>query len=475
MAHAAPRFHVDHIVFTERDVALRLPFRFGAVTVTACPQVYVRARIRFEDGRTSEGCAAEMMIPKWFDKNPALSNAQNFEQLRQALRNAREAYTTSGAAQCAWDHFAEHYEDVLAMGLRQGLLPLVASYGPALIDRAVLDAVCLHLGCSFGDAMARNVAGIDLARHDLAPDLSGFDLDAFLALPRGRTSIAARHTVGLADAIREADLGDVDPHDGLPASLEGAIARYGHRHFKLKLSGDTRADIDRLARIAEVIDPHAELVTLDGNEQYADVADLSQFLDAFLAAPQLRALAAKTVFIEQPIRRAHALERDVRSVAARMPLLIDESDATLDSFMQARALGYTGVSSKSCKGFYKSIVNAARCAQARARGEPLFLSGEDLTMQAGVGLQQDLALVAWLGLDHVERNGHHYVDGMAALPVGERRAFAALHPTLYAHSDEAVRLRIVDGQIDLSSSNAIGFATGRVGAAIQWDAMGAAY
>ena len=158
-----------------------------------------------------------------------------------------------------------------------------------------------------------------------------------------------------------------------------------------------------------------------------------------------------------------------------MPLLIDESDATLDSFMQARALGYTGVSSKSCKGFYKSIVNAARCAQARARGEPLFLSGEDLTMQAGVGLQQDLALVAWLGLDHVERNGHHYVDGMAALPVGEQRAFAALHSTLYAHSDDAVRLRIVDGQIDLSSSNAIGFATGRVGAAIQWDAMGAAY
>lgn len=130
MAHAAPRFHIEDIRFTEREVRLRLPFRFGAVTVTACPQVYVRARIRFEDGRTSEGCAAEMMIPKWFDKDPSLSNEQNFEQLRQALRNARAAYTTPGAAQRAWDHFAEHYDDVLAMGLRQGLLPLVASYGP---------------------------------------------------------------------------------------------------------------------------------------------------------------------------------------------------------------------------------------------------------------------------------------------------------------------------------------------------------
>jgi hypothetical protein len=475
MAHAAPRFRVEHVVFSERDVVLRLPFRFGAVTVTACPQVYVRARIRFEDGRTSEGCAAEMMIPKWFDKNPALSNEQNFEQLRQALRNAREAYTTPGAAQSAWDHFAEHYDDVLAMGLRQGLLPLVASYGPALIDRAVLDALCLHLGCSFGDALAGNSPGIDLVRHDLATDLRGFDLDGFMAQPREQKSIAARHTVGLADAIRDADLGDAGPHDGLPTSLESAIARYGHRHFKLKLSGDTRADVDRLARIAEVIDPHAELVTLDGNEQYPDVAAFSQFLDAFLAAPRLHALAAKTVFIEQPIQRANALEHDVRSAAVRVPLLVDESDATLDSFVQARALGYTGVSSKSCKGFYKSIVNAARCTQARAHGEALFLSGEDLTMQAGVGLQQDLALVGWLGLDHVERNGHHYVDGMAALPPDEQCAFESLHPALYAQSEGAARLKIVDGRIDLSSLSAPGFATGRAGAGIHWDAMGAAY
>jgi L-alanine-DL-glutamate epimerase-like enolase superfamily enzyme len=475
MAHAAPRFHIEHVVFAERDVVLRLPFRFGAVTVTACPQVYVRARIRFEDGRTSEGCAAEMMIPKWFDKNPALSNEQNFEQLRQALRNARDAYTAPGSAQHAWDHFAEHYDDVLATGLRQGLLPLVASYGPALIDRAVLDAVCLHLGCGFADAMAHNVAGIDLARHALAPDLQGFDLDGFLARTRGRRSIAARHTVGLADAIRDADLDGAAPHDGLPASLEGAIARYGHCHFKLKLSGDTRADIDRLTRIADLIDGRAALVTLDGNEQYADVGAFSQFLDAFLAAPRLQALAAKTAFIEQPIQRAHALERDVRVAAARLPLLVDESDATLDSFLQARALGYTGVSSKSCKGFYKSIVNAARCAQARVRGEALFLSGEDLTMQAGVGLQQDLALVGWLGLDHVERNGHHYVDGMAALPPDEQRAFATRHPALYADSHGAVRLRIVDGQIDLSSLGTTGFATGERGAGIRWDAMGARY
>ena len=103
------------------------------------------------------------------------------------------------------------------------------------------------------------------------------------------------------------------------------------------------------------------------------------------------------------------------------------------------------------------------------------MSAEDLTIQAGVSLQQDLALVSLLGIRHVERNGHHYVDGMAALPVDEQRAFATLHPALYAESHGAVRLRIVGGQIDLSSLGTTGFATGERGAGIRWDAMGTTY
>ena len=94
-------------------------------------------------------------------------------------------------------------------------------------------------------------------------------------------------------------------------------------------------------------------------------------------------------------------------------MIIDESDDSLDAFPRAKALGYRGVSSKTCKGFYKSLINAARCA---AWGDGYFMTGEDLTIQAGIALQQDLALVSLLGLTHVERNGHHYVNGMAGLP-----------------------------------------------------------
>jgi hypothetical protein len=474
----AIRFHVEEIRFAERNVTLRLPFRFGAATVTACPQVYVKARIRFADGRTAEGCAAEMMVPKWFDKNPALTNEQNFEQLRFALRDAREAYTAEPDTQTAWTHFASNYAALQARAKAKGLQPLVASYGPALIDRALLDALCLHSGVSFATAMSGNLSGIDIAGSGLADDLAGFDMPGFLSRQSPRTRIAARHTVGLADAINDSDAVPDAPTDGLPTTLAAAVRRYGLTHFKLKLCGNTAQDIDRLQRIARVIDGHAQLVTLDGNEQYADADDFGVFLDRMLSTPVLWKLAQKTVFVEQPIRRDAALQRDVSALGKRIPLLIDESDATLDAFVQARALGYTSVSSKSCKGFYKSVINAARCAHWNASEEKprYFLSGEDLTMQAGIGVQQDLALVSWLGLSHVERNGHHYVNGLAAAPEAEQQALLRAHPGLYEQSDGAVRLAIRDGQLDLSSlATAPGFATGKPGAGISWDAMRSVY
>ena len=58
------------------------------------------------------------------------------------------------------------------------------------------------------------------------------------------------------------------------------------------------------------------------------------------------------------------------------------------------------------------------------------MTGEDLTIQPGLALQQDLALVSILGLTHVERNGHHYVNGMAGLPAGEQENFLSTHADL---------------------------------------------
>ena len=96
------------------------------------------------------------------------------------------------------------------------------------------------------------------------------------------------------------------------------------------------------------------------------------------------------------------------------------------------------------------------------------MSGEDLTIQAGLALQQDLALVTLLGIEHVERNGHHYVNGMASLPPAEQQAFLDAHPDLYERSHGAVRVAIRDGSLSIASLGGVGFASG---AMPDWSAM----
>ena len=160
---AAPQFLVRDVQLYERAVHLRMPFRFGVVTLTEAPQCFVRVRIELADGQSHWGAAAELLAPKWFDKNLALSNEDNFDQLRLSLRLAADAYLQSDRPRTAFAHFAGRYAEQIAAGAAHGLNALVSNFGPAQIDRAVLDALCKGLGVSFYQAMQRNLAGIDPA------------------------------------------------------------------------------------------------------------------------------------------------------------------------------------------------------------------------------------------------------------------------------------------------------------------------
>ncbi len=466
----APQFAIREIEVYERPVKLRMPFRFGVVTLRECPQAFVRARIELLDGsgatgaagaggRWAWGAAAELMAPKWFDKNLALSNEDNFNQLRDVIRLARDAYLSERTGATAFGHFARHHEAhrVAAAGL--GFNPLLASYGPALLDRAVLDALCRALGLSFYRVMQNNLAGMAGGRGAA----EGLEIGRFLSACKPATRIEARHTVGLVDAITRADV--TEPvNDGLPETFEQVVQVYGHRYFKLKVGGNVKADVERLTAIASVLDTLTQpyFLSLDGNEQYEDAQGVAELLSAMRAAPALQRLCDSILFIEQPINRKHALDVDLKAVDLGKPVIIDESDGELDTFRLARDKGYAGVSSKTCKGFYKSVLNAARCARWNADegSKRYFMSAEDLTTQAGLSVQQDLALVNLLGITHVERNGHHYVNGMAALPASEQIAFLDAHPDVYERSHGAVRLKIQAGRIDIGSLACEGFASG---------------
>ncbi|MDO9501680.1 mandelate racemase [Falsiroseomonas sp.] len=435
----------------EWPFTLRLPFRFGVITVTQGRQAVIRARIRLEDGSEAWGVAAETLAAKWFDKDPKLSDAQNEQQLRRALELATEASLAAGA-DTAFGHFANSYTALAAAAAEEALNPLVASYGRALLDRAMLDAVLKAKGVSFWTGMRGNIGG--MAPHAVAPDLAGFDFAGMLAGQAPLQRLHARHTVGLVDPITAGDQ-DTRVNDSLPETLEEVASGYGHRYWKLKVGGNVTEDVERLCRIAGVLDRahggyHA---SLDGNEQYEDAEGALALWRAMQAEPRLDRLCRSILYIEQPVKRARALETGMAALAAERPVIIDESDGPLDAFVTARALGYAGVSSKSCKGVWRSFINLARCRawNAEEQRERYFMSAEDLTTLAGVCVQQDLALVALLGLPHVERNGHHFIDGFSGRPKAEAYAFLEAHPGLYADTAHGPRLAIRDGMLDIGS------------------------
>ena len=129
-------------------------------------------------------------------------------------------------------------------------------------------------------------------------------------------------------------------------------------------------DAARLIRIGKELAtlPHDYRVTLDANEQYADLTALGALADRLDRDSALKPIATKLLYIEQPMPRDITGQSPLGALAGR-DFIIDEADDCYEAFPAARALGYRGISSKSCKGIYKSIVNATRAAKWSAGGE----------------------------------------------------------------------------------------------------------
>ncbi len=441
-----PRIAVRDISFFERQVPFAKPFRFGAVVINAAAQAFVRVEIEVEGKSTSVGASAELMAPKWFDKRSQLTPEQTVEELRRSLGIARDLYLAGAGFDTAFGLHASRMSAQVEACAKCDIPPLAAAYGPAEIDKAILDALLRGVGVNFFEGMAGNIAGID-AR--LSPDLSDDDLAQSLARCRRLPRVAIRHTVGLDDQV-----------EGGKGGVADIKENSGARYFKLKLNGSPDADTARLIRIGKELATlsYDYSVTLDANEQYADLTALGALVDRLGGDSALKPIAAKLLYIEQPMPRDIFRQSPLGTLAA-FDFIIDEADDSYDAFPVARALGYRGISSKSCKGIYKSVVNATRAAKWSAGGEKFFITGEDLTCQAGLAVQQDLALGALIGVTHAERNGHHYVDGFGDTPAAEAQAFLAAHPDLYVSDGNNIRLSIHDGDLVTGSLAAPGFAT----------------
>ena len=456
----APHLAVKEVQFHVLNMRTRFPFQYGIASLTALPHLFVRAKVEVEYRNVSTGLGADGLPPKWFTKNPKTRFEEDipafFKVIGHATKTALDA--PEGTFFELWKRV---YQEQSAWAADKGIPPLLANLGVSLVERAVLDALCRSVEIPAHRVLRDNLVGIDLGA--IRPELKGMKLDGVLdAAPLD--SVHVRHTVGLGDPLTAVDIpAGEDLDDGLPYTLEENICAYGLNYYKIKVRGDQEADLQRLRDIAGVLKSCGGAqprITLDGNEQFASVDGFREFYEACLGDPQIRGLFEGLLVVEQPLHRDVALQHDLHGWTDRPPLIIDESDGDLESLPTALDLGYDGTSHKNCKGILKGLANAALLMkrQSEQPEKKFLLTGEDLANVGPIALNQDLAIVAALGIHHVERNGHHYFRGLSMFP--GKLAGTLAPPGLYrSHEEGFPTLDIRNGSLGLSRVNSAPFGT----------------
>ncbi len=460
------KIQIKEARFYLRRIETRLPFRFGGYTLRKVPLLHLALEAEPEGGTRMRGVAADNLMPKWFDKDPAKNPVDNVNDLLLSVRNARDAFAEAGRDHASmWALWREAYPHCLRRGKGQGLNPLVASFGSSLFERALVDAVGKISKRDLVGVLRENLLGIQPA--DIHPEL---DYGDFLAWSRENppSALSVRHTVGLLDPLDSSDpAGQYEIRDNLPRTLEEYILRHGLRFFKLKISGAPEEDFERLRRMASIFDrliPQPYLVTLDGNEQYGSFDKIFALIGRVRENPKLSRFYRSISFVEQPLDRRVSLETSNKvkfeELPANIPIIIDESDDHLNAFKTAVSLGYRGVSTKNCKGIMKSFLNRsliAKLNRERQTEDRFFMTAEDLTNVPVVPLQQDLATVRALGIPHLERNGFHYVRGLAHCSERERELAIRHHGDLYEGDSHEAFMRVEKGEIRVDSLSVPGY------------------
>lgn len=443
-----------------------MPFHYGIASMTAVPHLFLVVECEI-DGLVQSGVAADSLIPKWFTKDPTTAYKDDITDMFAVIQATCQFVKDVGRVTSVFELWQATYAKQGAWAKGQDYPPLLLSFGLSLVERAIIDAFCRSKGQTFTEALRDNTLGIQL--DVFHSDLVGKSpADLLPAQPLERPVI--RHTVGLTDPLFEEDINPGESvDDGLPQSLQASLNEYGLTHFKIKLSGKITHDIERLKRIntlfaADGISNYA--FTLDGNEQFTSVKTLRAYWESLLAVRSLSSFMDRLLYLEQPLHRDAALcpttQVPLRKWVDRPKMIIDESDDQLLSLKIALDCGYSGTSHKNCKGIFKGIANACLLQHLKNLdpNSTFILSGEDLVNIGPVALSQDLVLMANLGIEHIERNGHHYFAGLSMFSQGFQEQVLSHHPDVYRrHTTGDITLNIQDGFLEIGSCLSAPFGT----------------
>ena len=442
-----------------------MPFKYGIATMTDLPHCFIRIAANIE-GADALGISADHLPPKWFTKEPEKDPVDEIDEMFRVIENAGRL-SKEIEEDSVFAFWKTLYDRQDAWAKQQNIPPLLAHFGTSLIERALIDAFCRHREQSFHSLLLENAFGIQW--DSIRPELAHSSLKDLLP-SRPLETLSIRHTVGLGDFIRDSDIPDSERlNDGLPQSLESCIRFYGTTNLKIKVNGEIDSDIERLQAIAKI---YSDLgiqdvaFSVDGNEQFKDVASFKAFWETLNADGDSKRFLEGLLFIEQPFHRDVALDdsigNELKAWTEAPPIIIDESDGEIESMPRALQLGYRGTSHKNCKGVFKGIVNRAHINLLnRNCGEERYLmSGEDLCNIGPIANHQDCLVQASLGNASVERNGHHYFKGISVFDIELQRNAIRSFPRFYTQSDDGyVRLDIRDGKLPTNDLIATPFGT----------------
>ena len=425
--------------------------------MTSLPHVFLCVEVDF-NGKIVKGISSEGLPPKWFTKNPDTTFEEDLPEMITVLSTALD-FSKKIRADTIFEFWVELYEVQERWAKEENIPPLLAHLGSSLVERALIDAFCRASKKSFHEVLRANDLGIRLGYF--YDELKGSQPADWLP-DKPLDQIIARHTVGLGDPLLGSEITKNDRcQDGLPQALDEVIDQYNITHFKIKICGEIETDLPRLESIATLLKSKIEdfKFTLDGNEQFSSISEFqvhweklkeNALLNSFLNEDNL-------LFVEQPLHRDFALNddvsRDIHQWDLCPSMIIDESDGEISSLQRALDLGYRGTSHKNCKGVFKGIANACKIQFNRqTKDGEWIISGEDLANVGPVALLNDLSVMSSLGINHVERNGHHYFAGLSVYPKDLQEKICLAHPDLYSFGQlDFPSLIINNGLISLDS------------------------
>ncbi|MCZ6793387.1 MAG: hypothetical protein O7J95_07220, partial [Planctomycetota bacterium] len=234
------------MAFTIRDIQLRvretepgrMVFALGKAAGEAKrltnPLAHVRLVLRDASGKETFGTSGDRLSVRWLDKRPGRTRGAKLRDLVDLIYRAREIWLAERSFSSPFEKWLSAHRKILRAGRAAGQEDLTSSFASALLERALLDAVCRLAGRSFFEMARGDRLGFLPAR--IHPELDGVRPGEYLpAQPLTRLNI--RHTVGLADPLTADDVpAEKRLDDGLPETLEEYIRRDGIRYFKVKVS-----------------------------------------------------------------------------------------------------------------------------------------------------------------------------------------------------------------------------------------------